>query len=47
MCKIASFYFDIADLDLMHCTNAHNYANKNIQNRILELLIFQLKGHFN
>lgn len=47
MCKIVSFYFDIAYLDLMHCTNEHNYAYKNIKNRILEILIFQLKRHFN
>lgn len=31
----------------MHYTNAHNYAYKNIKNRFLEILIFQLKGQFN
>lgn len=47
MCKFTSFYFDITYLDLMHYRNAHNYAYKNTKNRGLEILIFQLKGHFN
>lgn len=42
MFKFTSFYFDITYLDLMHYTNAHNYGYKNIKNRVLEILIFQL-----
>lgn len=47
MCKIIAFYFDFTYLDLMHYTNAHKYTYINVNNRISEILIFQIKGNSN
>lgn len=46
MCKIISFHFGTT-LDLMHNTNAYKYTGINANNRILEVLVFQIKCNFN